>query len=120
MRTQGAAAFEARLAAAEPLVEAFVGELAGPDRTAVGRQAEAAREVARVLRRVRNPFEHDVLARLSAERLGVREEVLRGEAAPAEPETPRPAPVARSRSAGTPRRRSPAGARPSAPRPPTS
>ncbi len=82
VRRQGRDALEACLAAAEPLVEAFVVELAGPDREAVGRRADAAREVARLLRRVTNPYEHGVLARLAAERLGVREEMLRTEGAP--------------------------------------
>ncbi|HUE30007.1 MAG TPA: toprim domain-containing protein, partial [Verrucomicrobiae bacterium] len=82
VRTQGRAALEGILAAAEPLVEAFVGELAGPKGDAVGRHAEAAREVARLLKRVREPHEFDVLARLAAQRLGVREETLRGEGAP--------------------------------------
>src|SRR5439155_1200671 len=55
VRAQGRAALEGLLAAAEPLVEAFVGELAGAKRDAVGRHAEAAREVARLLKRVREP-----------------------------------------------------------------
>src|SRR5207249_812299 len=75
-------AFEAYLAAAEPLVEAYLEELAGPRRDAVGRHAEAAKEVTRILRRVRSPFERDALARLAAERLGVREESLREEGRP--------------------------------------
>src|SRR5439155_824171 len=82
VRAQGRAALEGLLAAAEPLVEAFVGELAGAKRDAVGRHAEAAREVARLLKRVREPHEFDVLARLAAERLGVREDTLRSEGAP--------------------------------------
>jgi DNA primase len=82
VRAKGAEALAACLAAAVPLVDAYLADLAGPDREAVGRRAEAAREVARVLRRVRTPFEYDVLARLAAERLGVREEVLRAEGAP--------------------------------------
>ena len=88
VRTQGAPALEGCLTGAVPLVDAYVTELAGPDSAAVGRRAEAAREVARVLRKVRNPFEHDVLARLAAERLGVREEMLRGEGAVEPPERP--------------------------------
>ncbi|HJQ73733.1 MAG TPA: DNA primase [Gaiellaceae bacterium] len=89
VRGQGREALERCLATAEPLVEAFVAELAGPDREAVGRRADAAREVARLLRRVENPYEHDVLARLAAERLGVREEVLRAERTPEpKPATP--------------------------------
>jgi DNA primase len=84
VRGQGVERLSALLGAAVPLVDAYLADLAGPDRAAVGRRAEAAKEVARVLRRVRTPFEHDVLARLAAERLGVREEMLRAEAAPEE------------------------------------
>ena len=90
VRAHGAAALERCLAGAVPLVDAYVTELAGPDAAAVGRRAEAAREVARILKKVRNPFEHDVLARLAAARLGVREEVLRSEGA-VEPPAPVPA-----------------------------
>ncbi len=82
VRAQGRVALEGVLAAAEPLVEAFVGELAGPKTEAVGRYAQAAREVARLLKRVREPHEFDVLVRLAAQRLGVREETLRSEGAP--------------------------------------
>ncbi len=82
VRGQGRVALEGVLAAAEPLVEAFVGALAGPKGDAVGRHAEAAREVARLLKRVREPHEFDVLVRLAAQRLGVREETLRSEGAP--------------------------------------
>ncbi len=38
--------------------------------------------MARLLKRVREPHEFDVLARLAAERLGVREDTLRSEGAP--------------------------------------
>jgi len=82
VRAQGREALEHVLAAAEPLVEAFVVELAGPRQDAVGRRAEAAREIARLLKRVREPHEFDVLVRLAAQRLGVREETLRSEGAP--------------------------------------
>ncbi len=82
LRAQGREALEHVLAAAEPLVEAFVVELAGPRQDAVGRCAEAAREIARLLKRVREPHEFDVLVRLAAQRLGVREETLRSEGAP--------------------------------------
>ena len=92
VRGKGRAALEACVAGAEPLVEAYVVALAGPNREAVGRRAEAAREVARILKRVRSPYEHAMLARLAAECLGVREEMLLSEGAP---ETvPTPAPVA--------------------------
>ena len=92
VRGTGRAALEACLAGAEPLVEAYVVALAGSNREAVGRRAEAAREVARILKRVRSPYEHAMLARLAAECLGVREEMLLSEGAP---ETvPTAAPVA--------------------------
>ena len=98
VRRNGREALETLVARAEPLVDAYLAELAGPKRDAVGRQAEAAREVARVLRRVRTPFEYDVLARLAAERLGVREDLLRAEAAP-QAAAPAPAAVDRARDA---------------------
>jgi DNA primase len=81
VRRQGAPALAACLAAAGPLVDAYLTELAGPDRSAVGRHADAAKEVARLLKRVRTPYEHEVLVHLAAERLGVREEMLRIEGA---------------------------------------
>jgi DNA primase len=82
VRARGREVMEELLADAVPLVDAYLEELGGRDRAAVGRRAEAAKEVARVLKRVRSPFEYDVLARLAAERLGVREEVLRAEGTP--------------------------------------
>jgi len=81
VRARGREAFEAIVAQAEPLVEAYLMDRAGPDREAVGRRAETAREVGRILKRVRNPLEFDVLVRLAADRLGVREEALRAEGA---------------------------------------
>ncbi len=91
VRTHGAEALERLLAGAVPLVDAYIDELAGSQRDAVGRRAEAAREVARVLKSVREPFQRDVLSRLAAERLGVREEVLRSEGAPETKPAPSPA-----------------------------
>jgi DNA primase len=88
VRTRGREALEACVAAAEPLIEAYLNDLGGADRAAVGRHAEAARDIARMLKRVRNPMEFSVLAQLAAERLGVREELLRIEGAPDEPPAP--------------------------------
>lgn len=97
VRTHGPEAVDELLQKTAPLIDAYLDHLAGSQRDAIGRRAEAAREVSRVLARVRTPFERDVLARLAADRLGVREEVLRAEARPAE--TPAPA----SRVAPSPR-----------------
>ena len=94
VRGQGVEALERCLAASVPLLDAYLEELAGPDREAVGRRAEAAREVTRVLKRVRNAFERDALARLAADRLGVREEMLRAEGTPDVPAVPQPLVIA--------------------------
>jgi DNA primase len=100
VRVHGREALEASLAAAEPLVEAYLVEQAGPARTAVGRRADAAREVARVLRAVRNPLEFDVLVKLAAERLGVREEALRAGGAPETPAAARAPGLSSDRARG--------------------
>jgi DNA primase len=92
VRAHGREAFEAIAAQAEPLVEAYLKDRAGAERDAVGRRAETAREVGRILKRVRNPLEFDVLVRLAADRLGVREEALRAEGAAERPaDAPAPA-----------------------------
>jgi DNA primase len=95
VREQGAAALETLLARPEPLIEAYLDGLAGGARDAVGRQAAAADEIVRLLKRVRNPHEYNVLARLAGERLGVGERLLRAEAAP---DAPPPAPTPRGRA----------------------
>jgi DNA primase len=96
VRARGAAAFVAEVERAIPLVDAYVDGLAGPRLDAVGRRADAAKEVARVLKSVSNPFERDVLARLAADRLGVREEMLRAEG---KPDAPPPAAAPRAKAA---------------------
>jgi DNA primase len=87
VRARGPETVEALLDGAEPLVEAWLREVAGPDRDAVGRRADAAREVARLLKRLRDPYEFNVLATVAAQTLGVPEELLRPEglATPAAP-----------------------------------
>src|SRR6185436_1968537 len=60
--------------------DTFVRAKGGAALDAVGRRADGANEVARVLRGVRNPFEREALIRLAAFRLGVRDEVLGGAA----------------------------------------
>ncbi len=83
VRSRGGDTLVREIERAVPLVDAYVDSLAGTRLDAVGRRADAAKEVARVLRGVDNPFERDVLARLAADRLGVREQMLRGEVTPA-------------------------------------
>jgi DNA primase len=79
VRGRGREALDACLEAAEPLIEAYLEEIGGPTRDAVGRHAAAAREIAQVLKRLRSPIEFGLLAHRAAERLGVREEILREE-----------------------------------------
>jgi len=57
VRAHGAQALVTELEKAEPLVDAYVAGLAGPRLDAVGRRADAAKEIARVLRGVQNEFE---------------------------------------------------------------
>jgi DNA primase len=83
VRAHGGDALRALLEQPVPLVDAFVRDLAGPDREAVGRHAQAAREVVRVLKRVSDPLEREPLIRLAAHHLGVREETLREQGAAA-------------------------------------
>ena len=97
VRTHGGDAFGALLETAEPLIEAWLRDAVGPDRDAVGRRAEAAREVARLLRRLRarDPDKFDVLAGRAAQTIGVAEERLRAEgvASLAAPPVPPAAPA---------------------------
>ncbi len=100
VRTRGAEAFGALLDTAEPLIEAWLREAVGPDRDAVGRRAGAARQVARLLQRLRgrDPDRFDVLAGRAAQTIGVAEERLRAEGV-AVPVAPAAAPAA-TRAAG--------------------
>jgi DNA primase len=94
VRAHGREAFERVLEEARPLVDVFLRGLLDPGEPSVGRRVQAAREVGRLLRRVRNAWEYDVLARRAAERLGVGEALLRGDAS---------APKSRSGPAAAPR-----------------
>ena len=82
VRAHGAQAFERVVHEARPLLDVFLDGLVSVGEPSVGRRVDAAREVSRLLRRVRNPWEYDVLARRAAERLGVGEALIRGEGSP--------------------------------------
>jgi DNA primase len=99
VRAKGADRLVAEIEKAEPLVDSYVASLAGPRLDAVGRRADGANEVARVLRGVRNPFEREALIRVAAFRLGVRDEVLGGAAPVPAPESPVAKAVGHARSA---------------------
>jgi len=99
VRAHGGERFLALVETAEPLIEAWLREALGPDRDAVGRRADAAREVARLLQRLRtrDPDKFDVLAGRAAQTIGVDEKRLRAEGV-------RGAAPAASPSASTPAR----------------
>jgi DNA primase len=95
VRTYGSDRFLALAETAEPLIEPWLRETLGPDPDAVTRRAGAAREVARLLQRLRtrDPDKFDVLAGRAAQTIGVAEERLRAEgvrgaAPPAPPAIP--------------------------------
>lgn len=80
VRTQGAEAFSKRAASALPLAEAFVEHAAtsaGGDTTALAR---VGADLAAVLAKVSDPFEHDLLLGKAAHWTGLSQDVLRHEA----------------------------------------
>jgi DNA primase len=82
---------EGAIEKAEPLIDAYMAGLVGPRLDAVGRRAEAAKDVSRVLERVRDHNEREQLIRLAAYYLGVRPDALGAGAS-----VPPPAPAASS------------------------
>jgi DNA primase len=76
---RGAQAFTNLLSGAELLAHYFVENEAEKARGSIEGRAAAARRVAAMLRKVRDPFEFDLLARRAAEVLGVEERILRHE-----------------------------------------
>jgi DNA primase len=79
---QGAAAFASLLDCADLLIHYFVKNEAAKARGSVEGRAGAARRVAEMLRKVRDPFEFDLLARQAAEMLAVDEQLLRRQGDP--------------------------------------
>lgn len=80
IKERGAAGFAAIIDSAELLVDYFVRDEAAAAGSSVSGRARAAEHVAEVLALARNAFEFDLLTQKAAERLGVREEVLRAQA----------------------------------------
>jgi DNA primase len=100
VRQNGAPAFERVVAEAGPLLDVYLRTLMPAGERSIARRVQAAREIGRLLRRVRNPWEYDVLARRAAERLGVGEELLREEGRPQQPQAKPIAPGSRPRATG--------------------
>jgi DNA primase len=82
VRSAGAEKLAAEVERAVPLVDAFVRDLAGTDRTATSRHADAAREVVRLLQKIDDPYAREPLVRLAAHYLGMRPETLLAEGTP--------------------------------------
>ena len=94
VRSRGKTALEAVLDAAVPLADYYFSWLEQRYGKSLEGKSQIAGEVSRVLAKVTNPFEVDLLARRAGEILGIREELLRGS---------KPAPVGRAAPAINPR-----------------
>ena len=77
VRTHGKDVLETILNRAEPLADYFVKWLESQYGRSLQGRSQIAQEVSRILMKVRNPFEADLLARRASDALGIREELLR-------------------------------------------
>jgi DNA primase len=77
VRQHGAAATLALLEGATPLADFFIGRLDPGPNAGLPERARAAEKIGRVISRVRDPFQFSLLAKHSAQRLGVDESVFR-------------------------------------------
>lgn len=85
VRQQGKPALETILDRAVPLADYFFTWLEQRYGQSLEGKSQIAAEIGRVLGKVRNPFEVDLLVRRAVDTLGIREEVLRRPAANAAP-----------------------------------
>lgn len=81
VRSHGREALEGLLREAVPLADYYFTFLEREFGNGLEGRSRIAQEVARVLAKVRNPFECDLLARRAADSLGIHEDLLRGFAA---------------------------------------
>jgi DNA primase len=84
VRREGREATLALVARAVPLLDFWLERAVRPE-TSVPERARVAQQVAQLLRKVADPFEYDMTVRRAAERLGIREELLRRPGAAAGP-----------------------------------
>ena len=77
VRSHGKEALEQVVKDAIPLADFYLNWLHANHGNSLGARSQVAAEVNRVLAKIRNPFDHDLLARRAAELLGIREELLR-------------------------------------------
>ena len=88
VRTQGKAALDRVLEDAVPIVDFYLDWLRARHGTDLGGKSRLANEVSRMLAKVTHPLDRELLARRSADLLGIREESLRRHAAPSGTEAP--------------------------------
>ncbi len=86
VRTRGKAALEGVLDDAAPIVDFYLNRLRERHGGDLGGKSRLASEVSRMLAKVTNPLDRELLARRSADLLGIREASLRRHAATALPE----------------------------------
>jgi DNA primase len=97
VRSKGKDALEALIDQAIPLADYFFFWLEGQFGKSLEGKSQIAKEISRVLSKVHNPFEVDLLVRRAVDLLGIREELLRRSSrppgspntSPSIPETPR-------------------------------
>jgi DNA primase len=77
VRAHGKEALEAILNRAVPMADYYLGWLERQYGKTLEGRSRTAQEVSRVLVKIRNPFEADLLARRASDTLGIREELLR-------------------------------------------
>lgn len=82
VRAQGREAVESIVERAVPLADYFFDHLLERHGRALEGKSQIAREVARVLGKIQNPFDRDLLIARAADQLGVREELLRAATEP--------------------------------------
>lgn len=78
VRSRGKLALEAVIDQAVPLADYYFGWLEERYGKSLEGKSQIAQEVSRILARVHNPFERDLLVRRAVDSLGIREELLRG------------------------------------------
>lgn len=101
IRSHGKEALEGVLEQAVPLADYYFSWLEGQYGRGLEGKSQIAQEISRVLGKVRNPFEVDLLVRRAVDSLGVREELLRKSAQPAAGPGPRPRETAAPESSGS-------------------
>lgn len=83
LKKGGREALEATVSASVPLADAYLKSLAQTSEEGTVATARVGAELARLLAKVRDPFEYDLLVRKASHWTGLSQEVLRGQARPA-------------------------------------